>query len=112
MQGLGDFKSCLKQNKLPASYQARATYLCKLLCHVERSPEKRPQCFEASSEIIAKDSWQKIVGKDFLLIPFFLTRCLKLPHLGRGSVTIHSRLLFRIAPVSIYHALGDVSYLL
>lgn len=30
---------------------------------VERSPEKRPRCFEVSAEIIAKDSWQKIMGK-------------------------------------------------
>lgn len=78
---------------------------------VRRRPEKRPQCFEVSAEIIAKDSWQKIVGKDFLLIFFFLISYLKLPHLGQGNVTIHYCLLFRIAPASIYHVLGDASYL-
>lgn len=78
---------------------------------VESSPEKRPQCFEASAEIIAKDSWQKIVGKDFLLILLFLTSYLKLPHLGQGNVTIHYCLLFRIATGSIYHLPGDAGYL-
>lgn len=79
----------------------------------ERSSEKRPQCFEVSAEIIAKDSWQKIVGKDFLLIPLFLflTSYLQLPHLGQGNVTIHCCLLCRIAPVSISHVPGDASYL-
>lgn len=77
---------------------------------VERGPEKTPQFFEVRTEIIAKDSWQKIVGKDFLLI-FFLISYLKLPHLGQGNVTIHYCLLFRIAPAPIHHVLGDVSSL-
>lgn len=78
---------------------------------VERSPEKRPRCFEVSAEIIAKDSWQKIMGKEVLLILFF-NKLLQFPHLGQGNVTIHYCLLFRIASVSISHVPGDAGYLL
>lgn len=50
-------------------------------------------------------------GKRLSIDSFFLTSYLKLPHLGQRNVTIHYCLLFRIAPVSIYHVLGDASYL-